>query len=458
METRSGTAAVPRSFLGHRGGTLPLVWGVTRFLKRPVTIVSEVVALGGIFALSTVVPQGSGRTDALHPPEGAALFVASVSQLLGADHLFTSPWFLGLIALTLASLSVVAKDQVARAWRLGRRTPAIEALRGAPYRREAVFPGPCPGGASAAEIRVRGSLGVWGAPLFHVGLLLVVFAGLLRALFGAESVVDLMAGETLDPVSGRFSSEWPGLLARPFSLPEALTLEEIHVTRYPSGETKSVSGSIRLGEGERSTVHPVAINSPVRIGFHSVYIRSVGGIAALVEVHGRDRIERHAILLREAAAGSAGQMTLADGTVLRAASNESGIGRVSGRIDLRAVRGGALVGASFLAPGQGLNLPGGERIVLAGVVPWAQLSGQRDVSTPVVYLGFLFVCLGGLVMATVVRLESAVLCESAGDGVRLTVLMRPHRFAPLYAPAFEALWEKSAADLRGPSRKEQRDL
>jgi hypothetical protein len=456
MEARSGTAAITRSLSGRREGTLAGVRGVARFLRRPATIVSEVVALAGIFALSTVVSRGSVPTDPLRAERGGSLFV-SVSKLLGADHVFTSPWFLALIALTLASLFVVAKDQVARAWRQGRRTPSVEALRGAPYRREAVLPGPCPDGLPAAEVHVRGSLGAWGAPLFHVGLLLVVFAGLVRALFGAEFAVDLMAGETLDPAGRRFGSGRRGLLARPFSLPEALTLEEVNVTRYPTGEPKSVSGSLRLGEGPRSSVRPVAINSPVRMGFHSVYIRAVGGTAALVEVQGAAGAERHAILLRDAGAGSAGQTTLADGTVLRAASNESGVGRVSARVDLRALRGGALAGVSFLAPGQAMTLPGGERVVLAGIVPWVQLSGQRDVSTPAVYAGLLLACVGGFLMATVVRLESAVLREAVGDGVRLVVLMRPHRFVPLYAPAFEALWEKSVADVRGHAGEDRRD-
>lgn len=426
-ETAAATAA--RSLPEGPSDTLPPMRAATRFLRRPRTIVGEVAALTVVFALSTV----------------------------GWLTPFTSPWFLALVGTTLASLALVVKDQSLRSWRLWRRPVTLNSFRGAPYRREKAFCGATAFGAPVCEIRIRGTLGTFGSPLFHAGLLVVVFASLLRAAFGAEAVAELMAGETLDPVSGPYAFRRQGLLAHPFSFPQPVTLEEIRVSHYASGATKRAEGAMRLGRGPASEVRPIGINCPIRIGVHSFHVSAEGGIAALVEARNGEVVDRRAILLREGPSGSAAQAALSDGTLLRVSSNAGGLGRVPSKVELRAVRDGALLGAAVVGPRDEMAMPGAGRVRLAALVPWVKVTGQRDVSTPVVYLGFALAFAGAVLMLAVVRVESAVVREPDANGTKLTVVMRPYRFAPLFAPAFEDLWERSAASLRDPSRDERRE-
>ena len=427
---------------------------MVRFLRNPRLIVGEVGLLVALFFVSTIVPS-VGEEGAVpgRPEGGAATPFARISDALGLDHLFTSPVFLFLVVLAMASLTVVLKDQLAKAWRLRGGASRAAGPSGAPYRREEFFPGEIAAEAFPTGVRIRGAAGVWGSPLFHLGILLIVLAGILRALFGADAVVDLLAGETLLPRSDPYGKQWPGLLARPFAFPVPVRLEELHVTRYPSGETRWAEGTLRLGEGPASSVVPIAVNGPVTRAYHTLYLRTTGGAAVLVDVQHGSGGERHAILLRETGRGAEGTARLGDGTLLRATSNGGGIGWIPERIDVRALRSGALAGVAQLGRAEALTLPDGTRVVVAEIVPWAQFSGRRDVATPVVYIGFLFVCMGGLLMMAVVRVESGTATETVRGGVKLTVWMRPQRFVPLFAQAFDDLWNDRVAALRA-ARKE----
>jgi len=56
-------------------------------------------------------------------------------------------------------------------------------------------------------------------------------------------------------------------------------------------------------------------------------------------------------------------------------------------------------------------------------------------------------------MMAVVRVESGTATETVRGGVKLTVWMRPQRFVPLFAQAFDDLWNDRVAALRA-ARKE----
>ena len=407
-----------------------------RFLRSPRLIVAEIagITLGGL-VMAIVPQQGAERAAA----------AGGLVSVLALDRVARSPWFLSFLILSIASLAVVIVDQTKRAWHFSKRRPITGAAGPAPYRREAVFAGVIPD-VPGSEYRMRGSLGHWGSPLFHAGVLVVIVAGLLRLLFSADAAVDLLVGETL--ASGSvYDVQRPGLLGSPFAFPQRFRLDEIRVERYPSGETKAVEGVVSVGEGTRARRRAIAINDPTRIGIHTLYITARGGSAVLVEVANGAATERHAILLRESANGSEGSVMLADGTLLRVSSDRGGLGVAPGQVDVRAARGGALAGIALLAPRDSMALPGGVRVSVAAIVPWVQISGQRDLSTPVVYLGFLLACLGGLLMVMVIPVETVIVREKVAEGVRLTVAMRPRKFAPLFAPAFEDLWRRSCEGL-----------
>ncbi len=415
-------------------------------LRSPRLIVAELsgIILGAL-AMALVPQAGAERA-----PAAGALVSA-----LALDRVARSPWFLGLLILAMASLAVVVTDQTKRAWLLSRRRPVLAAAGAAPYRREALFAAAAGPDLANSEVHVRGSLGHWGSPLFHAGVLVVIVAGLLRLLFGADAAVDLLVGETLGSRS-RYDVQRPGLLGSPFAFPQDFRLDDLRVEHYPSGDMKSVAAAVSVGRGTHIVRRSIAVNAPTRVGIHTLYITTRGGSAVLVQISQRGVTERRAIVLREGAGGSEGSVWLADRTQLRLSWDSSGLGRVPNRVEIRVARDGALVGIGSLGAGESTTLPDGRRISIAGIVPWVQISAQRDLSTPVVYVGFLMACLGGLLMVAVIPVETVVVREKAGAGMRLIVAMRPRKFAPLFAPAFEDLWRRSSAGLE-PVEMEYRD-
>lgn len=106
-----------------------------------------------------------------------------------------------------------------------------------------------------------------------------------------------------------------------------------------------------------------------------------------------------------------------------------------------------MLAAAALAPGRTIRFPDGRFLELRAVSSWARFTAQRDPSVPVAYAGFALAFLGALLMYGVIRVESEVAWSPTPIGVRLTVAMRPHRFAPLFAQRFEQLVAESRAEL-----------
>ena len=117
------------------------------------------------------------------------------------------------------------------------------------------------------------------------------------------------------------------------------------------------------------------------------------------------------------------------------------------QVELRVLRGGALIALDRLGAGEGIRLPGGGSLEVLEIVKWGRFIGRRDISTPLLYAGFACTLLGALLMFTVIRLESQVSWKPVENGVILEVALRPQRFAPLFAPQFEGLVARSRAEL-----------
>ncbi len=424
------------------------VGAATRVLRKPAVIVGELVALTLAGVLGATIPQSAlTATGAVERP-GTPEPLASMVSLLGLDRIFGSAWFLAIIVLVGCSLFLVWKDQWRRTWRLWKRPARGARLSGAPYRYEVEVPLSRP--SPEARVRYRDSLrlGLWGSPVFHLGLLVLVVAGILRLLLGADAVVDLMVGETLPPSPSAYGAQWPGLLARPFSLRDRLMLRQLELDTYADGSLRQLVAHVVLGDQAGGKERTVAVNDPLSDGRHSLYLTSTYGPAALLATDLGGSRERHALLLYADPSGRyRGELQLSAGAnVVRA------LVYTRDRLDpmaleVRVLRGTALLTASQLAPGEAIRFPDGRVLQLRAITKWARFTAQRDISAPVAYAGFALACLGALLMYGLIRVESEVAWAPTPAGVRLTVAMRPQRFAPLFASRFEHLVAESRAEL-----------
>jgi cytochrome c biogenesis protein ResB len=214
----------------------------------------------------------------------AGAFGASLPQL----HVFQSGWFAALALLTAASLAIVVVEQFRRLRSQWNHSPSAAAFQSAPFRTE--FERPATTTKPSQKIWSERRLGLAGSLVFHSGVLLIIFAGALRALFATDAVVDLIEGETLAPTAAAWSAQWPGLFGKPFRLDQPVTLESITGSRYPSGDLRELKAKLSTGE--------IAVNHQLHVNGGKVYLAQEFGPAALLEWNST---QREAALLAAAA-------------------------------------------------------------------------------------------------------------------------------------------------------------
>ncbi|MHB8877726.1 MAG: cytochrome c biogenesis protein ResB, partial [Myxococcaceae bacterium] len=275
-----------------------------RFFRAPRTIVGWVLVIAASGVLMTVVPQVTGSGGELRRFTEDSPRWALLARVLGLDRVVRTPWFLALVALAAISLGMVLVAQWRRLWWQWREPVTELSFRGAPFRRE--LERAVPEGQRKAQVifRTRGRAGLAGSPLFHLGLMLAVTAGLIRMLFGSDAMVDLFEGETLPAAPGAYGAQWQGPLATPFALPVPLRFEKLLPERYASGEVRRLAATTTVLDPAGSREIQVEVNTPLDLGGERLFLTAAHGPAVLVELKVGEQAVRRALLLRPAVMGA----------------------------------------------------------------------------------------------------------------------------------------------------------
>lgn len=299
------------------------------------------------------------RSPVLIVAEIAVITLAGVAgTLLPEDsHVFRSGWFLGAVALAFASLLVVVGDQCQRLVRVRPRAVA-------PY----------------------------GGLIIHIGLLVVIVAAALKALFGVEAMVDVMEGETLPPTASAWAVQKPGALVGPLRVAESVTLEAVEARRYKAGDLQNLAVHLHLAgpQGGAPRQAEVPVNKSITASGIRLFVGSDYGPAALMEWRGATGgMARTAALLKhERGRRFEGTLKGPDGehAYLRAEVGAEG-NRPAG-VEVRVMKGSALLLAGVMRVGETLALPSGGVLSLHGAPFWVRLHASRDPVLWLIYFGF----------------------------------------------------------------------
>lgn len=431
----------------HHGGVRPVeLRAVKRFLRSPRLIVGEIGAIAFAGVLGAALPQAGKASIAElarlreHGPLATALV-----DLFALDHVFQSAWFLALTLLAAASLSIVVGEQLQRLRVLWSQRLTEAHFQRAPFRVEFERPArlaSAPADAAARTVlRTERRLGLVGSPLFHIGILLVIAAGALRALFGVEAVVDLIEGERLPPAAEAWAAQWPAALAKPFQLDVPLTLDAVEATRYPGGDLRDLRVRLSVQRSERVEQEEVAINSELQAPGGRLYLGSDYGPAGLVEWEddAGALVKEAVLLVRSATGGYEGVSSGPAGARAHLRGHVDGAGNHPSALDVRVLDGSALLFAGTVGIGQRVPLHGGRALALHGVPFWARLRGSRDPGLWLAYTGFALVLAGATIIFAVVKIDTCVVVRPAGNHERVTVALRAQRFPPLFHERFQRL-------------------
>lgn len=412
-----------------------------RFFRSPATIVGELLGITLLGGLGAALPQaGVATADKVAHLRAHGAFVTTLVNGLALDHVFTSPVFLFILGLATVSLSIVVVEQVRRLRAQWPLVPTEAHFRHAPFRRE--FTRPAASEAVAAtNIRTRGRVALAGSPLFHTGLLCVILAGALQALFGVQAVVDLYEGETLPATVEAWGAQWPGPLGRPFHLDGPLRLISVESTRYDTGDLMNLRLKLAQAAPEGERVHGMGINEELQVSRGRLYVGAEHGPTALVEWNSTSSPAiRTAVLLEKKEPAAFGAYTPGPGTLrARIRVPMPADGRRPGVAEVRILEGAATLAEGALKPGETLALPGGGSLKLHGLPYWTRLHGNYDPAIGLAYVGFGLALVGAALTFGVARVDELVVVTPEGDQERVIVALRPHRFAPLFQERFERL-------------------
>jgi hypothetical protein len=374
---------------------------------------------------------------------GLALFGAA-GAVWQEKHIFSSGWFVALTAVTTASLVIVVAEQFRRV-RVGWTQRLTEAhFNSAPHRAE--FERSATTALPERKIWSECRLGLAGSLVFHLGLLTLILAGLLRALFATNAVTDVLENETVAPQAAAWAGQFPGVLGKPFALDREITLREVKAARYADGDLQSLS--LRLGVDGAD--QEIRVNQELRLGGNRIFSAREFGPAALVEWTQNGTTTRRAVLLSNTGTGNyEGELAMNGNLRAYFRSHIDRAGHHPDMAEIRVLNGSALLAAGILPAGTTLALPDGGQITLQGLPFWARLHGSRDAALWLAYAGMILTMTGAALMFALIKRDYCLVITPQGSREKVFIALRPQRFAPLFQERFDELVRAEFCRSRG---------
>ncbi|MBA4386603.1 MAG: hypothetical protein C0404_01400 [Verrucomicrobia bacterium] len=418
------------------------------FTKRS-TILSLIILILAAMLLASFVPQ-----TFLMSKEGIKKWHSDypawslTAEKMGLTSIYTHPLFALVLLGASASLAFSSLDSVRRAVKLSRGTveDATEWLRfetGRPaadievYLRKHRY-------SSRNGSFVRYAPGYWGAPMLHIGFMVVIIVSLWMALTQRRGLVSLVEGEAFVPGQAWLASE-EGLLVKPLILDDAVRLDGLDFEFWPSYATKRIGSHLTFvssrGDVTRRTVE---VNSVLMHKGVRVYQMLDFGHAFAVQVvdsSGKSNLT-HLLIHRQSAPDKPEYVTYEDfpekGRTLKAKyfaeADRSSLNGKNPELVLRIDEKGKEVGQALLTIGGKADLAG-YHFRLEGVRRWTNLTFVRITGVGGLFCGFALICLGCVLHFFVVP-RVAVLQPSPG-GTELC--WRAERFEDFFKEEFDTL-------------------
>jgi len=238
--------------------------------------------------LGTVIPQGEeSRPIAarLSPP------LLSLCQALGLFDIYRAPWFVALILLLMLNLTACYVKRLPAQWRRLRRDG--DPARSAPFKDGTIlfFPGDPAAAETAVEsilkkrygrfrkasspsgaffLARRGVSPLFGLPVVHLGILILLTGGLVGGVWGVKGYVHIPEGETAVAmtIAGTGDERPLGFLVR---------CDRFLVEYYPNGAPKLFRSDLSfLVDGREAARGSLLVNHPLEFGGFRFYQSGFG--------------------------------------------------------------------------------------------------------------------------------------------------------------------------------------
>ncbi|MDH4140015.1 MAG: cytochrome c biogenesis protein ResB [Coriobacteriia bacterium] len=398
----------------------------------------------------------------------------------GLKGLFGSPLFVVLVGILLASTTLCAWERTRGSWREYRRIGVVSESRlklllerpaaSIPVGKETAL-AEAARALRAKRLGVRqdanlvvatgGRWGLFGSPLFHWSLALLIAVVALGQLTRAEGFIGIPEGETRIDEADSYRGLEEGSMYPSHSGLE-IGVEDLQVGYVVDGIDRGAAPIVTLArDGQVVAEQRVYPNNPLRYGRLLIHMQAYGfaPVLALQDPDGTE-VGRETFLV-DFDDSAPGGLTAVDFELVDA---EGMADRYWGRLTLSLPEDGGsrgravfelheydtVVATQEVQAGESIDLPAGGRLVLASVGRYARLSIVDDWSVPFLY-SLLALALIGVALATFspYRKVWAMLVEEGDGGVRLNISAKHWRGSPTFAESIIAAVEAAVGSNKG---------
>jgi cytochrome c biogenesis protein ResB len=460
------------------------VQSLRRFLLSRKTVISLICVLSISCVIGSTIPQLATRTPQFFEQwktESPRLY--GVIDLLQFNRIYTSVWFLIIVALTACSLAYSIYYQSKKLIRSRKPTPrnitpslfknyyGFTLTRGSEFSLEGLahdIEGVLRARGYRPHLVTEGSKyfvfgkhrwGRWGALIFHVALLVIIVAALLALGFQKKGMIQLIPTETFQGRDEDWQVKNLGVFARDFDLGYQVRLDDFAPTYWENDDVKDLQGSLTvIDEKAGQKAFSLSPGHPIHLKGTRIYQTPYYGYALGF------------ILKKE------GDKDLIMTRFFLDAPGEKDK-PFAGRMDFRTTdyTFDMAFYPNLIEPSRYATLPGvdltitekdktrfngrvlfGQRVWLnndtmtfATIHYWTGLIFKRDYGMSLVYVGFVLGTLGAVLMFMFPYKEVHVKVAEQGDHIHLSMGGRTRRYKALFSEELKEIAQRVGKGFEG---------
>jgi cytochrome c biogenesis protein len=437
---------------------------IRRVLLSRSTALLLMAAVGFLGLVAVTIPQvlSPAPAEFTRWKQSAGVF-GDVVEGLNLHRVYNSEIFFATVALSLIVLAYSLINLVSSVRRSGGMKSAgavdtrrmnhlsfdvaglhsVQAIVGKLERRGYVL---CEESADRRLLR-KNPVSRWGTVVLHVGLLVVIVAGVGTFLYEKRGFIQLLERDTFFGANPEFLSSESGVLGGEFTPPITISLQKFSPRYYANGEIRSLESIVAVGrEGSDPAPAVLAINEPLSVDGVTIYQSTSFGytVGLMLERNGRN-VPAYFSLDQPLTPGQpyvgTSDFPTTDCLVtMRLTSDPANhsFDLLNPELDLVIVERGATVYSGRVRPGETIGFSG-SRLTFSDVRHWSGLILTRDPFVPYAFAGFTLV-LAGLVLVLVFPTRDIIVASQDLAGrVKISFIGMTRRDKTLYTDEFDEL-------------------